>query len=339
MKKIAKYLKKAMTLAEAYQVLNVSPSATPEEIKKKYRELSLKHHPDLGGSHEQMVKINQAKAVLDNPNQQSRQDDYQQGKRDYDQRAKEREQQRKKNTEGNSKLTKKIKDEMSSKQAQYLEHIKKYTGLTARMFFKEVVNQNGFSLDYKFKLEDGSELTLHISSYAYSTSVLEFLGYSNVYSFKDKKTSKMQKSRYDRFTFEDLKNPEKFFPAKRLKTIFKQKSSPTETSKTTKLKKQDYINILIKEFFAKYQTTPDQYLVPLPNDLFVGIYRFTFMKVGAWGISGLFEKTKYGVNRKGETPKHLSYFETFDPTVENNFNDLMDFLKKAKENKIDWKMK
>ena len=65
MKKVAKYLKRAMTVLEAYQVLGVTTSSTAEDIKKKYKELSLKHHPDLGGTHEQMVKINQAKEILD----------------------------------------------------------------------------------------------------------------------------------------------------------------------------------------------------------------------------------------------------------------------------------
>lgn len=58
------------SLEEAYQVLEISPSATDEEVKAAYRRLALKHHPDrvaaLGedirrASEEKFQQINNAK--------------------------------------------------------------------------------------------------------------------------------------------------------------------------------------------------------------------------------------------------------------------------------------
>ena len=51
-----------------YEVLQVHPKAHPEIIKRAYRTLvaQLHAHPDLGGSHQQMVLINRAYEVLSN---------------------------------------------------------------------------------------------------------------------------------------------------------------------------------------------------------------------------------------------------------------------------------
>jgi len=52
-----------------YRILHVQPEAPLEVIKASYRSLmsKLKAHPDLGGDHEAAVLINQAYAVLSNP--------------------------------------------------------------------------------------------------------------------------------------------------------------------------------------------------------------------------------------------------------------------------------
>ena len=47
-----------------YKVLGVDENASEEQIKKAFRKMSLKHHPDRGGDAEQFKKINEAYQIL-----------------------------------------------------------------------------------------------------------------------------------------------------------------------------------------------------------------------------------------------------------------------------------
>ena len=51
-------------LLNAYEVLGVSPNASEDQIKSAWKKLALKHHPDRGGKHGDMVDINNAKDRL-----------------------------------------------------------------------------------------------------------------------------------------------------------------------------------------------------------------------------------------------------------------------------------
>ncbi|MCP4520822.1 MAG: DnaJ domain-containing protein [Cytophagales bacterium] len=47
-----------------YHILGLSQSATPQEVKKKFRQLAKQHHPDKGGNDLYFQKINEAYQIL-----------------------------------------------------------------------------------------------------------------------------------------------------------------------------------------------------------------------------------------------------------------------------------
>lgn len=57
-------LVRAMTRYEALTIFGLPASATPDQIKSKYRELALQNHPDRGGDLRKMQQINVARDVL-----------------------------------------------------------------------------------------------------------------------------------------------------------------------------------------------------------------------------------------------------------------------------------
>jgi len=50
-----------------YEALRISSTADTAEIRRQYRVLSKQFHPDMGGSHDDMAKINEAYSVLSDP--------------------------------------------------------------------------------------------------------------------------------------------------------------------------------------------------------------------------------------------------------------------------------
>ena len=60
-----------------YEILGVAKTATSEEIKKAYRKLAHKHHPDKGeGNHEKFKEVNEAYQVLSDKEKRSQYDQY-----------------------------------------------------------------------------------------------------------------------------------------------------------------------------------------------------------------------------------------------------------------------
>jgi DnaJ-class molecular chaperone len=68
-----------------YSILGVSKSASQDEIKKAYRKLAIRHHPDKGGDEAEFKKINEAYQVLSDPQKRASYDQF--GQSGYSQRS------------------------------------------------------------------------------------------------------------------------------------------------------------------------------------------------------------------------------------------------------------
>lgn len=66
-----------MSKRDYYEVLEVAKDASADELKKAYRRLAVKLHPDKeGGSEEQFKELNEAYQVLSNPDKRQRYDQF-----------------------------------------------------------------------------------------------------------------------------------------------------------------------------------------------------------------------------------------------------------------------
>src|SRR4026207_2020572 len=69
-----------MEFIDYYKVLGIDKNATQEDIKKAYRKLARKHHPDLNPNdkeaHKTFQQVNEANEVLSDPEKRKKYDQY-----------------------------------------------------------------------------------------------------------------------------------------------------------------------------------------------------------------------------------------------------------------------
>lgn len=61
-------------MMDYYQILGVSKTASQDEIKKAYRKLAMKHHPDKGGDEQKFKEISVAHDTLNDPQKRAEYD-------------------------------------------------------------------------------------------------------------------------------------------------------------------------------------------------------------------------------------------------------------------------
>ena len=69
----------AASKRDYYEVLGISKGASDDEIKKAYRQMAKKYHPDVNkepGAEEKFKEINEAYEVLSDPNKKARYDQF-----------------------------------------------------------------------------------------------------------------------------------------------------------------------------------------------------------------------------------------------------------------------
>ena len=62
------------TKSNYYDVLGVKRDATQDDIKKAFRKLAAKYHPDAGGDEEKFKELNEANEVLSDPEKRKKYD-------------------------------------------------------------------------------------------------------------------------------------------------------------------------------------------------------------------------------------------------------------------------
>merc|ERR1719326_257782 len=68
--------KKNADTTKFYKLLEVEKNASEAEIKKAYRKLAVKHHPDKGGDPEKFKEITRAYEVLSDSDKRSKYDKF-----------------------------------------------------------------------------------------------------------------------------------------------------------------------------------------------------------------------------------------------------------------------
>merc|ERR1712188_320719 len=66
--------RKSVDTTKYYKILGVEKNATESEIKKAYRKLAMKHHPDKGGDPDKFKEMTEAHTVLSDPDKRQRYD-------------------------------------------------------------------------------------------------------------------------------------------------------------------------------------------------------------------------------------------------------------------------
>lgn len=279
-------IERTMNFNMALKVFGISADevSDKDKLKKIYRRLAMKHHPDHGGSVEKAQDVNDAYAVLAKSTAKTT------SKTDWD------------------AIDKKYRETAAAIKTELLSNFKPdvyiqyFQELSGYKFFYEIVrawplerekhpSSAGFEVEF-FTKDRSTIFTMRVSADLHDVvypkaelgfADLSYTVYTEAHGFHLNKKQKMSKSDWkhtrDHAFF---RKPEMLFPKKKMKDIFSGSTS------NRAFKKRDMITFLTKKLNASWNG--DYAFIPLGDDYTLAVYRMVFMRVGTWGANGIYQK-------------------------------------------------
>jgi len=332
-------LRIAMSVSEALRVLELPTSRKPtdEQIKKKYRELAFKNHPDRGGDSETMKLINDAHDTLTkggSPREMRRRryerrpPETPEERKRKEEEFRKREEERKRRDEENQKILEKVLDE----QQKELQQVLKKLGASLPNHLKGLIEVKGrlkgkvrrsisfgrgwLSIEFNVPIEGGSiHGYAHTNIEAWKPEDITYFYETSFYL--NRKENRVQRGRYNTTKdVKDLANPDFMVPLKRVKTILK-RAQPGGV-----MKRKDFLSALERELDADidYRGKDIWARIPLGGDRKLLLFRNTFMGQAAWGINGVYEGHK-----RVERPSYKSF-----PESEQGLDEIAKYVRTLK---------
>jgi len=283
-----------MNLVQAGKTFGLSFPYTASDVKKTYRLLSSKNHPDNGGSDESMANINVAYSIL-------------KGTQSSQPYTLDWAEIRKRDELKAADLTSVIKNTFNV--SAFLDYFKIYAGEDFSYTLYERNNQWNGGITVKFFNKDNTTVFVFSVSastsgcakptFASNDSNISFDLGITAYGYINRKKIKM--ARRD-WAFDNnhsaLFDPSKSFGRAKLVKAFSQ-------PKTTDMKKADFQLALEYELNAKHVSDVD--FIPLGDDYFLKVYRMVWNRVPAWTFCGISYKQGFTYKNTNHRVYHTFY--------------------------------
>ena len=288
-----------ITPKEALQILDISADDANDKtkVKKAYRRASSKHHPDKGGEHEMMLKVQAAYNLLNKGNYSSTGNNFD---KSYTNSKEEWERNRNEYRILGERIKNELRDTVDYQ--AFIDHFNKLSGLD--FTYKIVaefpkpkqrhVYHAGVNIEFiadggntVFDMRISSNLTDIKYSSSLGTEQIRYPLSITAYGYHNRKKQKLSQSDWKHTSDHvQLKDPTKIFPTAKLKKIFS-----GATSKRA-FKKRDMFLALKNELGADHDGK-EWARIPIgdgSDDYKLTLFRITFMRVGMWQGNGIYKK-------------------------------------------------
>lgn len=307
-------LESVFTVNTAMAYFGLSDGFTEEDLKKVYKQMSLLHHPDRGGSTTEMQKVNDAYKVLQKSikgysNSKSFTVDWEAIDKELRNIAKF----------VNDDLEKKFKPEVFTSYLEELSGLEfefKKTEKYPSGYDKKSPSNAGFKGEF-FTKDRSSVFTITItaslsnlrrSDAGLSGGGYDYSLYVDAYGFHNNRKQKMAQRDW---SFTDnhklFTNPAQVYPRAKLKKIF---TGTTTSAKSKAFKKADMYAFLTKKLNGS--GSGDDIFIPVGNEYSLRIYRSVFMRKASWAILDLhtMPEGKFNLRKKVQRLPYTSFPET-----------------------------